>query len=475
MQRHKQGESREQIGFELLSLEDLIDEENPVRAIDAVVNRMDTEALGFVHSQTKDIGRKSYDPSDLLKLYLYGYYNGIRSSRKLERECGRNIELMWLLGRLKPDFKTIANFRKDNKQAHEKVFYRFSVICDELGLLGKEIVAIDGSKFRASNNSNAFFTKKRIVAKRQEYTEAAQKYIALLDVCDKEEDVRKTKGYSRKELEQRLDWIDHKLQQLDAVEPLLGEHTSVSTTDPDAKLMKHLNGAREVSHNVQIAVDEKAHIVASVDVTSDEVDYQQFYPVSVQAKEALDVGKLTVLADRGYFSAEQIESAENAGIIPIVSKPDRGGAPSPEYGYDYFLYEEDKDVYVCPQGKELPRKQKHNANSVEVYYGSKKLCADCPVRDLCTKSVDGRTIMRGQHQKAGDNALRRVYENRALYKKRKNLVEHVFGTIKADFGFRYLQVRRTEMVRTEMYLCFLAYNLKRAINTVGIHGILTVV
>ena len=213
-------------------------------------------------------------------------------------------------------------------------------------------------------------------------------------------------------------------------------------------------------------------IVASVDVTSDVVDYQQFYPVSLQAKEALRVDKLTVLADRGYFSAEQIEATEEAGIIPIVSKPDHGGAPSSEYGYDHFFYEEEKDIYICPQGKELPRKKKRNTDSTEAYYGSKKLCADCPVRDLCTKSSDGRTIMRGLHQKAGDDALRRVYENRALYKKRKNLVEHVFGTVKADFGFRYLQVRRTEMVKTEMCLCFLAYNFKRALNRVGTSGML---
>lgn len=250
MERHKQGETREQISFELLSLEDLIEEENPVRAIDVIVNRLDMAELGFVHSQTKETGRKPYAPSDMLKLYLYGYLNGIRSSRKLERECGRNIELMWLLRKLNPDFKTIADFRKNNKEAIQRVFYRFSIICDELGLLGKEIVAIDGSKFRASNNSNAFFTKKRIADKRREYKEAAEKYVALLDICDKEENVSKTKGYSRKDLEERLKWLDHKLSKLDEVEPLVEEHGSVSTTDPDAKLMKHLNGAREVSHNV---------------------------------------------------------------------------------------------------------------------------------------------------------------------------------------------------------------------------------
>lgn len=205
-------------------------------------------------------------------------------------------------------------------------------------------------------------------------------------------------------------------------------------------------------------------MVVALDVTSEEVDYAQFYPMSMQAKEALDVEALTVLADRGYFSAEQLESAEQEGIIPIVSKPNRGGAPCSEYGYDYFLYNQEKDVYVCPQGMELPRKKKRNASSPEIYYGSRTLCKDCPVRDKCTKSSDGRTIMRGQHQKAGDDALKRVYLQRFLYKKRKTLVEHVFGTVKASFGFRYLHVRRTQMVKTEMCLCFLAYNLKRALN-----------
>ena len=404
----------------------------------------------------------------MLKLYLYGYFNGVRSSRKLERECGRNVELMWLIGCLKPDFKTIADFRKNNQQPIQQVFVQFSLICDELGLLGKEVVAIDGSKFRASNNSNAYWTKKKIADKRKEYAEAAEKYTKLLDTCDHEEEgSRATKGYTRKDLEQRLDWIQSKVNKLESVAPIVEEQGDVSLTDPDARKMKHLNGANEISHNIQIAVDEKNHMIVAVDVTGQAVDYRQFHPMATQAKENLDVDTLTAIADRGYFSAEQIALAEKEGIIPIVSKPERTGAPCMDYAASCFRYDEENDVYICPQGRTLPRKQKRNLETPEFYYGSKNTCKGCPVREQCTTSKDCRTIVRFEHQAAADRAFLRVYENRELYKKRKSLVEHVFGSIKASFSFRYLFVRGTSMVKTDSALFCLVYNLKRAVNLLG--------
>ena len=255
MSRYKEGINREQVSVGLLCFDELIDEENPVRAIDAVVNRFDVTELGFVYSETKNTGRKPYSPSDMLKLYLYGYFNGIRSSRKLERECLRNVELMWLINSLKPDFKTIADFRKNNQEPMQKTFVQFSLFCDELGLLGKEVVAVDGSKFRASNNSNAYWTKKKVEDKRKEYTEAANKYSKLLEACDHEEEgSRAVKGYTRKDLEKRLDWIQSKVNQLETVAPIVEQQGDVSITDPDARKMKHLNGANEVSHNVQAVV-----------------------------------------------------------------------------------------------------------------------------------------------------------------------------------------------------------------------------
>lgn len=468
MSRYKQGIDREQISLEPLCFDALIEEDNPVRAIDAIVNRFDVLEFGFTYSETKDTGRKPYSPSDMLKLYLYGYFSGIRSSRKLERECSRNVELMWLIGCLKPDFKTIADFRRNNQEPIQKVFLKFSLICDELGLLGKEVVAIDGSKFRASNNSNAYWTKKKIVDKRKEYAKAAEKYAKLLDACDREEEgSRKVKGYTRKDLEQRLDWIQKKVDQLEAVAPIVEEYGDVSITDPDARKMKHLNGANEISHNVQIAVDDKNHMVVAVDVTSEAVDYEQFYPMSRQTKENLAVDELTVLADRGYFSGEQLDKAEKEGIIPIVSKPERTGAPDPAYSSSNFVYDEQKDVYICPQGKALPRKTKRKNSKAAPEYGNKHICAECSVRDKCTTNKDGRYIRRGEFQVAADKAFLRVYQNRNLYKKRKALVEHVFGTVKASFGFRYLTVRRTGMVKTDTCLFFLTYNIKRAINILG--------
>jgi transposase len=468
MKRYKEGIIRGQISLQPMCFDDYIDEENPVRAIDAIVNRFNIGELGFIYSETKNTGRKPYAPSDMLKLYLYGYFNGIRSSRKLERECSRNIELMWLINSLKPDFKTIADFRKNNQEPIQKTFVQFSIICDELGLLGKEVVAVDGSKFRASNNSNAYWTKKKIEHKRKEYAKAAEKYTKLLEVCDREEEgSRAVKGYTRKDLEERLDWIQDKTNQLEAIAPIVEEEGDVSITDPDARKMKHLNGANEISHNVQIAVDDKHHMVVAVDVTSQAVDYKQFHPMSKQAKENIDVETLTVLADRGYFSAEQLAMAEKEGIIPIVSKPERTGAPNMDYSASRFIYDEKNDVYTCPQGKSLPRKKKRNSKSPEIYYGSRNTCKNCPVKDQCTLSKDGRTIVRFQHQDAADRAFLKVYENRQLYKKRKTLVEHIFGTIKASFGFRYLFVRRTGMVKTDICLFCLTYNLKRAVNILG--------
>jgi len=469
MNRYKEGNDRNQISLEPLCFDAMIEEDNPVRVIDAIVERLEVNTLGFVYSETKKTGRKPYSPSDMLKLYLYGYFNGVRSSRKLERECHKNIELMWLIGCLKPDFKTIADFRKNNQEPLQKVFLKFSMICDELGLIGKETVAIDGSKFRASNNSNSYWTKKKIADKRKEYEETAKKYTKLLDECDRsEEGSRQVKGYTCEDLKQRLEHIDRKINELEKIAPIVEENGDVSLTDPDARKMKHLNGANEISHNVQIAVDDKNHMVVAVDVTSDAIDYKQFYPISKQAKENLGADTLTVLADRGYFSGEQLERAEQEGIIPIVSKPERTGAPDKDYSAFNFIYDEKNDVYICPRGCVLPRKEKRNKTTPEIYYGSKQTCKDCPVRDKCTLNKDGRTIVRFEHQAAADRAFLKVYENRALYKKRKTLVEHIFGTVKAAFGFRYLTVRRTGMVKTEVSLYFLVYNLKRMINIMAI-------
>ena len=471
--RHKEGIDREQVSFEPLCFDALIDKENPVRAIEAIVNRFDLVNLGFQYSETRETGRKPYAPSDMLKLYLYGYFNGIRSSRKLERECARNVELMWLIACLKPDFKTIADFRKNNQQPIQQVFLQFSLICDELGLLGKEIVAIDGSKFRASNNSNAYWTKKKIADKREEYRKAAEKYTKLLDACDQnEEGSRAVKGYTREGLEQRLDWIASKVKKLEEAAPIVEEQGFVSLTDPDARKMKHLNGANEISHNVQIAVDDKNRMVVAVDAVSDAVDYAQFHPMSKQAKENLGVDSLIVLGDRGYFSGEQIDMAEKEGIIPVVPKPERTSSPSMDFAHFRFVYDAENDVYICPQNRVLPRKQKRSKGTPEVYYGSKQTCKDCPVRDQCTLSKDGRTIVRQEFQEAADRAFLRVYENRRLYKKRKTMVEHIFGAVKASFGFRYLTVRCTEMVKTEVSLYFLTYNLKPAINLLGTPALL---
>lgn len=255
------------------------------------------------------------------------------------------------------------------------------MICDELGLSGKEVVAIGGSKFRASNNSNAYWAKKKIIDKRKEYAEAAEKYTKLLDAYDcEEESRRKVKGYTRKDLEERLDYIQNKVNQLETTAPVVEEQGDVSIIHPDARKMKHLNGANEISHNIQIAVDAKYHMVVAVDVTSEAVDYQQFYPMVTQTKENLGADTLTVLAGRGYFSVQQLDKAEKDNIVLIVAKPDWNGAPDPDYASTYFVYNEQNDTYICLQNKELPRKKRKDSKS-DPEYGNKPICKDCPVRE----------------------------------------------------------------------------------------------
>lgn len=271
MSRYKEGESREQMRLEPLSFEDMVSTDNPVRAIDAIVESMEIPTLGFTYGNTKATGRKPYSPTDMFKLYAYSYFNGIRSSRKIERECHRNIEVMWLINELKPDFKTIANFRKDNKSAIKAAFRKFTMICDELGLISKEVVAVDGSKFRACNGRMRYHSKGKLAEKLLHYSEAAEKYMNLLEQCDKDEE-NQSGGFAAKELQEKLAKINARVAELEEISKQVEEEGTIYLTDPDARLMRAHNGGGDISHNVQIAVEEQNHFVVAVDAASDAVD-----------------------------------------------------------------------------------------------------------------------------------------------------------------------------------------------------------
>jgi transposase len=344
MNRYKSGENRNQINLLPMCLDNMIAPDNEVRAIDAIVDEMDIQSMGFVYSKTKETGRKPYSPIDMFKLYSYSYFNGIRSSRKIERECYRNIEVLWLINELKPDFKTIADFRKDNKKQIKSAFKKFSMICDELGLIGKEMVAVDGSKFRASNSRLVYHSENKVKKKIEHYNKIADEYLLLLDQCDNEEMNCTGINLSREEIESKIEGINKRLAELEAIKEYVKENGSIYITDPDSRMMKTNNNGVDICHNVQIAADDKNHLVIAVDVTSDPVDKEQFHRMALQAKEEMGVDAITVLTDKGYYSAQEFAKCKEDYINPIVSKADHSHmAATKEFGKSQFRYDESND------------------------------------------------------------------------------------------------------------------------------------
>ena len=470
MERYKKGEDRDQLSLLPLSVDDMIPVDAEVRTLEVIIDKIDIRSLGFTHCETKSTGRMPYDPSDMFKLYAYSYFNGIRSSRKIERECSRNIELMWLVG-LKPDFKTIADFRKDNKAQIKAAFQRFTMICSELGLIGKEIVAVDGSKFRASNSRLRYHTEKKVDKKIEYHSQCAEQYMTLLDVCDSEE--LDNPKYTKSELIDKIDKINARIVELSELKDDIKEKGTIYETDPDARMMHTNNYGADICHNVQIAVDDKHHMVVAIDVTSQPVDKEQLYNLASQAKNNLEVEALTVIADKGYYSAYQFAKCEDDGITPIVSKADRSFmAVTEAYSKEVFKYDYDRSGYICPEGHFLKpyRMSEASKSAGHIRYENKVACVNCSVRHLCT---DGkyRTVADRPYEEYARVVDKRTRENKEMYQQRKQLAEHPFGTVKRGFGFLYFLTRGTESVRAESCLHFLVYNIKRAINIMGARGL----
>jgi transposase len=464
MSRYVEGENRNQINLEPLCLDEMIGEENAVRSIELIVESMKIMEMGFVYSEPKETGRKPYNPVDMFKLYAYSYFNGIRSSRKIERECHRNIEVMWLLGELKPDHKTIANFRKDNKVAIKAAFRRFTLICDELNLISKEIVGVDGSKFRASNGRMRYHSKGKISEKMKHYQESAEKYMNLLEQCDAGEKENQPSQHSRRELTEKLVKIHKRVEELERISEVVEAEGTIYLTDPDSRLMKTHNGGGDISHNVQIAVEAENHFIVAVDVTSDAVDYGQLHNIASQAKEELDVEELTAIADRGYYSGAEFKKCIDDGIQVIAPRADKGGSQAKGYRKGYFEYDRESEAYICPQGQKLSQPKQRKANRKGDRYYNKSACANCPAKEHCSPKTPYRTIVRDEYDDYAEAVDRYTKEHSDIFAKRKELVEHPFGTVKRAFGFSYFLTRGTENVRAESLLHFLAYNMKRLIN-----------
>lgn len=476
MKNYKTGIDRNQLILIQTNLDDKIERDNPVRAIDKIVDEMDVYKLGFKYSQISKVGRTSYDPADMLKLYLYCYFFGIRSSRKIERECKVNVELMWLVKELSPDHKTIANFRHDNKEAIEKSFKYFILLCADLGLLGKTLVAVDGSKFKANSSNEKYVTKKYAEQKINNLKteeEEIKKYLKLLEKNDDDDDKNPPPSFNKNDITNKLKNIKEKIKEFEGIE----KNGGVSFVDTDAKMMKSRALGIAVCFNVQAAVDEKNKIVVAVDVTNDASDYRQLYNISSKAKENLEVTDITivapqgllVVADGGYYSAMEFAKCDEENILPVVPKPLLKSTPDENYSKDKFIYDTETDEYTCPQGAKFTTK--HFDNSKDKIYQNKKVCINCLSLEKCT-TRKYRVLRDPPNQKFAHVVDRRTKENISLVKMRKAIIESVFGTVKYNFGFSYFLTRNLTNVRTETFLHFLIYNLKRMINILGTSKIL---
>jgi transposase len=459
------GSCRDQITLFPEILDDYINDNNQVRFIDAFVKNLKVNE--FTYSQTKSTGRLPHDPRDILKLYIYGYLNHIRSSRKLENETHRNVEVMWLLQKLTPDHKTIANFRKDNNKAIKQVFKEFTLKCKDLGLFGCELIAVDGSKFPAVNGNKNNLTKKQIDDKIKSIDNHIQEYFDELDKHDEEEaDIEKpTKEELEKKIKSLLDLKNNYQEKQEYLEET-GE-TQISTTDKDSRKMRVFSGGRDICYNIQMAADAKNNMIVDFEATNHENDLRELSNISIKAKEALNLDKIETLADTGYYSNVETKKCIDNGIIPYVPKP-AGNNEINGYGKNKFKYDKESDKYICPEGEELIyRKTIKDKKGMYWKRYQCKNCDSCMNKAQCTENKSGRIIERWENEEIMEEMALRMKAEPEKFNKRKGIIEPIFGIIKRSMGQGYLLLKGLEKVNTEIALTALAYNMKRAINEIG--------
>lgn len=474
----QQGTHRHQTG--IISLDACIGPDHPVRLIDALVEKLDLEKLNILLPQSEE-GRPAFHPKVLLKLYLYGYTNHIRSSRRLETECRRNLEVRWLLEELVPCYKTISDFRKDHPKQLKNIFRVFNSFLRDQNLIEGKIVAADGSKFRAVNSKKNNYNKDKIERHQEYINKKTEEYLQQLEENDKQEsgsDELKIKREAiaeqlkkLKEREQKYDELTRKLKASDA--------SQISTTDPESRAMLVNHNILEVSYNVQTVSDEKHSLVAHFEVTS-ENDTKALFKTANDTKAELEKETITVLADKGYSTGEQMSKCEQEGIITLVAPKDVTSVKHLEEKYlvDNFIYNKEADTYSCPEGHTLTTngnwynrshddRSRKNSTTYKVKHYKTKACLTCAVRQQCTLNKRGRMILRSEHQETVDRNNARVRANYALYRRRQELIEHIFGTIKRSFGYTYTLLKGKKKITGEFSLIYLAYNFLRTKNILG--------
>jgi transposase len=470
---YKVGVDKKQPALLPPSLDEYVPEEHICRVIQAFTRQLDMIALGYKYGESKNIGNRPYDPRMMLNLYIYGYLHRVRSSRRLRDEAVRNIEVMWLMDGLIPDDKTICNFRKDNNEALRKTFVEFARMCRELKLYGRELIAVDSTKIRANNSRKNNFNRTTIQRELTRIDKQTSEYMNALEQGDSEdngeEDVPNAAAIKAalKKLKQRKVTIEKQKANL-------GTEDEVSTIDGDARIM-HSGGderAINVCYNVQTAVDSKHHLIVDFEVTTCPNDYGNLKKMSEKAKEAMEVERVDCLADKGYYEGRDIAACEGSGVRCFVAKPRSGGAKKAKgFTLRSFSYDRENDCYICPCKNRLEymRTQQCNDGRECRIYGNKTACDKCQVKTECTKSPS-RLVYRRPYEDVLEIVDERTRKNRELYRKRQEIVEHPFGTIKAVWGFRQFLCRTKPKVTAETALAYLAYNLRRFINISTANG-----
>ena len=463
-----EGENRYQSTMFPERLDDYVGEDNATRVIDVFIDRLDLSGLGF-KTEPADTGRPAYHATTMLKIYVYGYLNRVQSSRRLEREAGRNVELMWLVGRLAPDFKTIADFRKNNGEAIRLVCREFVVLCRKLNLFADAFVAIDGSKFKAVNNRDRNFTKAKLKRRLLQIDESVERYLGEIASADRQESAVADDKTSR--LKDKIAALEKEMDRLKKIEVrlLVEPDQQISMTDPDARSMATSGrGSGMVGYNVQTAVDAKHHLIVAHEVTNQGHDRHQLHNMAQQAKVAIGTNKLDVVADRGYFKGEEILACDDSGITTYLPRPQTSSSRKRGlFSKRDFIYRAEDNEYECPAGERLIWRfsTEEKGQTIHKYWSSN--CPSCAIRGQCT-SGKYRRVGRWEHEAVVEAVESRLDKEPERMRARRETVEHPFGTLKCWMGYTHFQTKTLKRVSTEMSLHVLAYNLKRVVNIMGI-------
>ena len=479
MAQHKRGIARTQSSLLPASIEDYVEGHALVRVIDAYVSGLDMARLGFAKSEPAHTGRPSYAPQDLLGLYLYGYWNRVRSSRRLESECKRNLEVMWLMRELAPDHKTIADFRRLNAGAFQRACAQFVQFLREAELVGGQLptVAVDGSKFKANAAKKTLVDAEQVAKQRKKIERRIEEYLKQLDEADAAEDGEAQP--SKEQIEQALERLRKRDQKLEGAQSKLAEAQDqaaangatprVGLTDPDCAMLKQSGGGAVAGYNVQQAVDTEHHLIVAHEVTTRANDHTSLQPTASQAQEALKTDALVVVADTGFMNGAQAQACEDQGITAVVPMQQASHTGDGSlFAKAMFAYDEGSDTYRCPAGALLERFKRSKTNQIDYY--TTGACSDCTLKPQCTRAKR-REIARSWYAGAAERAHRRAQANPRLMRLRSASVEHPFGNLKAMLSGGFL-VRTLSKVKGEMALAVLTYNLKRTLKVLGIGALM---